>query len=200
MSRSPAVVGQTMRFTVRPMIQALQTAKNFCSFLDQPLRPGSSPALSHSDQPGSFLGEALHDSSADRTPVKDAQRLAVVRCAAAHERADLRKGTSWRPPGTRGTDEEDQNDPVEARSFVLDGHRRQRHPLGTTDWREAQQLQRQRIGQLANGAPDPTRRSQQYGAMRVVRAMVVYLLWSRRNTTVRRGREGVESDYALRTA
>ena len=40
MSRSPVVVGQTMRFTVRPMIQALQTAQNFYSFLDQPLRPG----------------------------------------------------------------------------------------------------------------------------------------------------------------
>jgi hypothetical protein len=50
---------------------------------------------------------------------------------------------------------------------------RYRGPLGTTDWRKAQQLQRQRIGQLANRAPDPTRRSQQYGAMTVVAAMAL---------------------------
>ena len=51
---------------------------------------------------------------------------------------------------------------------------RYREPLGTTDWREAQQLQKQRIAQLADRAPDPTRRSQHYGAMPVAAAMVMY--------------------------
>jgi integrase len=52
---------------------------------------------------------------------------------------------------------------------------RYREPLGTTDGREAPGLERGRVAQLAKRAPDPTRRSQSFGAMLLEAAVEAYI-------------------------
>jgi len=51
---------------------------------------------------------------------------------------------------------------------------RYREPLGTTDKREAPRLERERIAQLQNRAPDPTRRGKSYGSMDIETAVKAY--------------------------
>lgn len=52
---------------------------------------------------------------------------------------------------------------------------RYREPLETRDWREAQRLERERIQQLKNRAPDPIKRAKSYGSMDVKAAMEAYV-------------------------
>src|SRR5438094_75664 len=56
---------------------------------------------------------------------------------------------------------------------VVHGHR-YREPLGTTDWREAKRLERQRIEQLEGRATVPTAKSLTYAAMDVSTAIRSY--------------------------
>jgi integrase len=56
---------------------------------------------------------------------------------------------------------------------VVHGHR-YREPLGTTDWREAKRLERQRIEQLEGKATVPTAKSLTYAAMDVTMAIHSY--------------------------
>src|SRR5438105_1714270 len=56
---------------------------------------------------------------------------------------------------------------------VVHGHR-YREPLGTTDWREAKRLERQRIEQLEGKATVPTAKSLTYAAMDVSTAVKTY--------------------------
>ena len=61
------------------------------------------------------------------------------RTAAWHVRGSTRKNSSQSGAVAAGaprrrTEEEDQMTPLETRSFVLDGHRRERHPLPRTPW------------------------------------------------------------------
>ena len=56
---------------------------------------------------------------------------------------------------------------------IVHGHR-YREPLGTTDWREATRLERQRIEQLEGRATVPTARSLTYSAMDVSSAITAY--------------------------
>jgi hypothetical protein len=51
------------------------------------------------------------------------------------------------------------------------GHR---EPLGTSDWREAKQLERERLEQLQGRATVPTATSRTYAAMDVVTAITTY--------------------------
>jgi integrase len=52
---------------------------------------------------------------------------------------------------------------------------RYREPLGSKDWREAQRLERERITQLRDKAPDPEKRTKNYGAMSIEDAMKAYV-------------------------
>ena len=56
---------------------------------------------------------------------------------------------------------------------VVHGHR-YREPLGTTDWREAKRLERQRIEQLEGRATVPSAKSLTYAAMDVSSAIAAY--------------------------
>ena len=56
---------------------------------------------------------------------------------------------------------------------VVHGHR-YREPLGTTDWREAKRLERQRIEQLESKATVPTAKSLTYAGMDVSTAIKTY--------------------------
>ena len=51
---------------------------------------------------------------------------------------------------------------------------RYREPLGTSDWREARGLQKERISQLVKRAPDPTKVSKSYGSMTIPVAIEAY--------------------------
>ena len=56
---------------------------------------------------------------------------------------------------------------------VVHGHR-YREPLGTTDWREAKRLERERVEQLQNRASIPSKKSLAYAAMDVATAIAAY--------------------------
>ncbi|HEY3044453.1 MAG TPA: hypothetical protein VGJ39_10530 [Vicinamibacterales bacterium] len=56
---------------------------------------------------------------------------------------------------------------------VVHGHR-YREPLGTTDWREAKRLERERLDQLESRATVPTASSRTYAAMDVSTAIKTY--------------------------
>src|SRR5262245_60652420 len=56
---------------------------------------------------------------------------------------------------------------------VVHGHR-YREPLGTTDWREAKRLERERVEQLQGRATVPTATSQTYATMDVATAIASY--------------------------
>ena len=56
---------------------------------------------------------------------------------------------------------------------VVNGQR-YRESLRTTDWRQAIQLQRERVAQLSRRAPDPTGFGKRYGAMDVQAAIAAY--------------------------
>jgi integrase len=56
---------------------------------------------------------------------------------------------------------------------VVHGHR-YREPLGTTDWREAKRLERERLDQLESRATVPTANSRTYAAMDVSTAIKTY--------------------------
>lgn len=53
---------------------------------------------------------------------------------------------------------------------------RYREPLGTRDHREAPRLERERIAQLQNRAPDTTKRGKSYGAMDIETAIKAYIV------------------------
>jgi AraC-like DNA-binding protein len=57
---------------------------------------------------------------------------------------------------------------------VVHGHR-YREPLGTTDWREARRLARERIEQLQSRASVPSGTSLAYAAMDVSTAIAAYI-------------------------
>ena len=57
---------------------------------------------------------------------------------------------------------------------VVNGHR-YREPLGTTDSRKAPSLERERISQLKDKAPDPTKKSKSLGSMPIADAIEVYI-------------------------
>ncbi len=57
---------------------------------------------------------------------------------------------------------------------VVNGHR-YREPLGTTDGRKAPGLERERITQLKDKAPDPTKKSKSYGSMDIPTAVEAYI-------------------------
>lgn len=57
---------------------------------------------------------------------------------------------------------------------VVNGHR-YRESLGTTDSRKAPSLERERISQLKDKAPDPTTKSKSLGSMSVADAIEVYI-------------------------
>ena len=57
---------------------------------------------------------------------------------------------------------------------VVNGHR-YREPLGTKDWRLAQQLQKERVAQLQSRAPEPTRQSVSYSAMDIATVVAAYI-------------------------
>ncbi len=57
--------------------------------------------------------------------------------------------------------------------IVVHGHR-YREPLGTTDWRKAKQLERERVEQLETRASVPTAKSVTYAAMDVGAAVTAY--------------------------
>src|SRR5918995_3053980 len=44
---------------------------------------------------------------------------------------------------------------------------RHREPLGTTDWRQARELEKKRVAELQKRPPDPTRRAHKFGALPV---------------------------------
>lgn len=62
---------------------------------------------------------------------------------------------------------------------------RYREALGTTDWREAQRLERERINQLKDRAPDPAKRTKSYGTMDIETAMTVYIAERRAQVSAR---------------
>jgi hypothetical protein len=53
---------------------------------------------------------------------------------------------------------------------------RYRESLKTTDWREANRLERERIAQLEKRAPDPNKRAKTYGSMSIETAIEAYIL------------------------
>lgn len=57
---------------------------------------------------------------------------------------------------------------------VVNGHR-YREPLGTTDSRKAPSLERERISQLKDKAPDPTKKSKSLGSMSIADGIEVYI-------------------------
>jgi hypothetical protein len=57
---------------------------------------------------------------------------------------------------------------------VINGHR-YREALGTTDSRKAPSLERERISQLKDKAPDPTKKSKSFGSMSIADAVEVYI-------------------------
>lgn len=57
---------------------------------------------------------------------------------------------------------------------VVNGHR-YREPLGTTDSRKAPTLERERIAQLKDKAPDPTSRSKAIASMSIAEAVKAYI-------------------------
>ena len=67
---------------------------------------------------------------------------------------------------------------------VVHGHR-YREPLGTTDWREAKRLERQRIEQLEGRATVPTAKSLTYAAMDVSSAIATYAVERRAQVSKR---------------
>ena len=52
---------------------------------------------------------------------------------------------------------------------------RYREPLETSDWRKAQQKERERIAQLEKRAPDPMKRTKTFGALDVEAAMTAWV-------------------------
>lgn len=57
---------------------------------------------------------------------------------------------------------------------VVNGHRYW-EPLGTTDSRKAPTLERERIAQLKDKAPDPTSRSKAIASMSIAEAVKAYI-------------------------
>jgi hypothetical protein len=51
---------------------------------------------------------------------------------------------------------------------------RHREPLGTTDWRQARDLEKKRIAELQKRPPDPTKRPRAFSALSVDAAITVY--------------------------
>ena len=51
---------------------------------------------------------------------------------------------------------------------------RHREPLGTTDWREARDLEKKRIAELQKRPPDPTKRASKFSALDIKSAIDVY--------------------------
>ena len=51
---------------------------------------------------------------------------------------------------------------------------RHREPLGTTDWREAKDLEKKRLAELQKRPPDPTKRAHKFGALPIASAIEVY--------------------------
>jgi len=66
---------------------------------------------------------------------------------------------------------------------------RYRQSLQTTDWREARNLERERIKLLEKRTPDPHKRGKSYGSMTIEAALAVYI-------AERRG-SGIAPDYCL---
>ncbi len=62
---------------------------------------------------------------------------------------------------------------------------RYREALGTTDWREAQKLERERVGQLKGRAPNPAKRTKSYGAMDIETATGAYIAERRAQVSTR---------------
>ena len=75
-------------------------------------------------------------------------------------------------------EDDDVDDPVEARPTVLDGHRcgrsTVREPLHATDWREAKEHEKERVAELARRPADPAGRGRSYGALDVSKAIEAY--------------------------
>ena len=51
---------------------------------------------------------------------------------------------------------------------------RHREPLGTTDWREAKDLEKKRLAELQKRPPDPTKRAHKFSALSIADAIAVY--------------------------
>jgi hypothetical protein len=51
---------------------------------------------------------------------------------------------------------------------------RHREPLGTTDWREARDLEKKRIAELQQRPPDPTKRARKFSTLTVTAAIDLY--------------------------
>jgi hypothetical protein len=51
---------------------------------------------------------------------------------------------------------------------------RHREPLGTTDWREARDLEKTRIAELQQRPPDPTKRARKFSTLTVTAAIDLY--------------------------
>ena len=51
---------------------------------------------------------------------------------------------------------------------------RHREPLGTTDWRQARDLEKKRIAELQQRPPDPTKRAHKFSALSVADAIEQY--------------------------
>jgi len=56
---------------------------------------------------------------------------------------------------------------------VVNGER-YREPLGTTDWRQARELEKKRLAELQNRPPDPTKRTRLFGTLSVAAAIDLY--------------------------
>jgi hypothetical protein len=54
------------------------------------------------------------------------------------------------------------------------GGQRYREPLHTTDWREAKEREKERLGELARRPADPAHRGRSYGALEVTKAIEAY--------------------------
>jgi hypothetical protein len=51
---------------------------------------------------------------------------------------------------------------------------RHREPLGTTDWRRAKELEKERIAELQKRPPDPTKRAHKFSSLDVAAAVEIY--------------------------
>jgi len=56
---------------------------------------------------------------------------------------------------------------------VVNGERH-REPLGTTDWRQAKDLEKKRIAELQKRPPDPTKRARTFSALPIIAAIDQY--------------------------
>jgi hypothetical protein len=60
-----------------------------------------------------------------------------------------------------------------------------REPLGTTDWREAKRLERERVEQIRTKAPVPSTSSLAYAAMNISSAVAAYTVERRAQVSSR---------------